>query len=94
MYTIPFLFLILRVFKLDYMINLKIKSEFEADKISAELGNAKALISALQKKKADREQSYSRILDFILRLYTTILFSNHLIYPSTSERIKKLEEFL
>ena len=95
-YTIPFLFLflILRFFKLDYMINLKIKSEFEADKISAELGNAKALISTLQKKKADKEQSYSRISDFILRLIPRFYFSNHLIHPSTDERIKKLKEFL
>jgi len=94
--TIPFLFLflILRFFKLDYMINLKIKSEFEADKISAELGNAKALISVLQKKKADKEQSYSRFLDFILRLIPRFYFSNHLIHPPIDERIKKLEEFL
>ena len=75
---------------MDSIISLKIKSEFGADRISAELGNAKALISALQKKKADKEQSYSRILDFILRFY----FSNHLIHPPTDERIKKLEGFL
>ena len=83
-----FLFLILRFFKLDYLTSLKIKSEFEADRISAELGNAKALISTL--KKADKEQSYSRILNFIFRFY----FSNSRIYPSTDERIKKLEKFL
>lgn len=83
-----FLFLILRFFKLDYLIDLKIKSEFGADRISAELGNAKTLISAL--KKADKEQSYSRGLNFIFRFY----FSNRRIYPSTDERIKKLEKFL
>lgn len=88
--TIPFLFLflMLRFFKLDYLIDLKIKSEFGADRISAELGNAKKLISAL--KKADKEQSYSRVLNFIFRFY----FSNRRIYPSTDERIKKLEKFL
>lgn len=82
-----FLFLILRFSKLDSIISLKRISEFGADRISAELGSAKALISALQKKKADNEQSYLRILD-------CIYFSNRPIYPSTSERIKKLEEFL
>jgi len=46
------------------MINLKIKSEFEADKISAELGNAKALISVLQKRRQIKNSPIRPIQEF------------------------------
>ena len=91
LYALPFIFLfaILRSPKLvDYMANLKIKSELGADRITAELGNTKALISVL--KKENKEQSYSWVSKFIFKFY----FSNCPSYPSLAERIKKLEEFL
>ncbi len=83
--TIPlfFIFLIIRFFKLDYVIGLKRKSEFEADRISAELGNTKSLISTLKKigKNIRTENKFY-----------WIYFSNRPFYPSIEERIKKLEE--
>ncbi len=90
--TIPlfFIFLIIRFFKLDYVINLKIKSELGADRISAELGNSETLISGLKKaEKYIKEISPPKILVLLSNVY----FAKRPFYPSIDERIKKLEEF-
>lgn len=84
------LFLCLRFFKLGGIIKIKINSEFMADKTSAELGNAEALISALIKiEKYNVEQSVSWIAEHLYSFY----FSDKNFYPPTNERIEKLEEF-
>ncbi len=93
--TIPFLriiiiFLIIRFFKLDYVINLKIKSELRADRISAELGSSEALISALKKmEKYIKELPQSKGLVLLSNVY----FAEQPFYPSIDDRIKKLDEF-
>lgn len=91
------IFLILRFFKPDYVPDLKMKSEFEADRISAELGNAKALISALNKMEEHaKKQPLSGIQKHIgnfINFIITVYLANRPTHPSTKERIKKLEDF-
>ncbi|MDD5472662.1 MAG: M48 family metalloprotease [Candidatus Methanoperedens sp.] len=88
-----FTFLLLRFFLLDQMIELKMKSEFEADRISAELGTAKALISALKKtEEYAKKQPISRIQGQIGNLIATIYWAKHPSHPSTEERIKNIED--
>ncbi|MCZ7357588.1 MAG: M48 family metalloprotease [Candidatus Methanoperedens sp.] len=85
-----FTFLVLRFSLLNHMINLKIKSEYGADKISVGLGNAKALISALKKvKECAKNQPFSRFQELINVIY----FANRPTHPSIEERIIRLEEF-
>ena len=95
LYTLPFfiLFLILRIFMLDYIVNIKINAEFAADKTSAELGNSHGLISSLTKiEKYDHKKS-SKIMLIIENFIFWFYFSNRSFYPSTSERIKKINEY-
>ncbi len=91
------IFLILRFFGLDLMVKLKVKSEFEADRISAELGNAKALVSALKKMEENaKKQPPSGIQKHIgnfINFVITVYLANRPTHPSTEERIKKLEDF-
>lgn len=88
------LFVLLRFPLNQRIIELKRRSEFEADIISAKLGNKYALISALLKLKPllnndkGSRDSYHSIVQLIFRFY----FSKMNFYPSIEERIGKLKE--
>ena len=86
-------FLILRFFRLDYIVNIKRNAEFAADKISVELGNSQGLISLMTKKENDDHKKSSNILNIIENFVFRFYFSNRSCYPSTSERIKKINEY-
>lgn len=87
------LFAILRFPLNQRIIELKRRSEFEADNISAKLGNKDALVSALVKLKPllnedkGSRESYHSIVHLIFRIY----FSRMNFYPSIEERIGKLK---
>ena len=89
------LFVILRFPLNQRIIKLKRRSEFEADRISAKLGNKGALISALLKLKPLLNEnegargSYHSIVQLIFRFY----FSKNNVYPSIEERIERLEVY-
>ena len=87
------LFLILRIFMLDYIVNIKINAEFAADKTSAELGNSHGLISSLTKIENYDHKKSSKIMLIIENFIFWFYFSNRSFYPSTSERIKKINEY-
>lgn len=95
LYTLPFfiLFLILRFFMLEHIVNRKLNSEFIADKTSAELGNSHVLISALTKIENCNQKNSSKIVLIIIKFIYWFYFSNRSFYPSTSERIKKINEY-
>ena len=95
LYTLPFfiLFLILRIFMLDYIVNMKINTEFAADKTSAELGNSHGLISSFTKIENHDHKKSSKIMLIIENFIFWFYFSNRSFYPSTSERIKKIKEY-
>lgn len=87
------IFLILRFLFLNYILHQKKESEFRADRISGELGNAKALISVLKKmEEYDRKQPSPRIEKHVGTLIATIYLAKRFTHPSTEERIRKLEE--
>lgn len=93
---LPFitLFLIFRICFLKKIVGYSHDSEFMADKISAELGNSDALISALIKIEKHYQEkphlnSISKIFDIVRWFY----ISNHPPHPLTSERIKKVKEY-
>ena len=96
LYTFPFfiLFLILRIFMLEHVVNMKLNAEFAADKTSAELGNSHGLISALTKIENYDHKKSSKIVLMIFKLIFWIYFSNRFFYPSTSERINKINEYM
>ena len=91
----PFIipFLILRFFMLDYIVNMKINSEFAADKTSTYLGNSHGLISSLTKIENYNHKKSSKIMLIIENFIFWFYFSNRSFYPSTSERIKKIKEY-
>lgn len=92
LYTLlPFiiLFLILRFCMLNKIVSISHDSEFMADKISAELGNSDALISALIKIEKSHSSNVSKIVDIVRWFY----ISNHPLHPLTSERIKKVRKY-
>lgn len=95
LYILPFfiLFLILRIFMLDYIVNMKLNAEFAADKISAELGNSHGLISSLTKIENYDHKKSSKIVLIIIKFIYWFYFSNRSFYPSISERIKKVREY-
>ena len=95
LYTLPFfiLFLILRIFMLDYIVNIKINAEFAADKTSAELGNSHGLISSLTKIDNYDHKKFSKIVLTIIKFIYWFYFSNRSFYPSIRERIEKINEY-
>ena len=95
LYTLPFfiLFLIIRIFMLDHVVNMKLNAEFAADKTSAELGNSHGLISSLTKIENYDHKKSSKIMCIIEKFIFWFYFSNRSFYPSTSERIKKINEY-
>lgn len=86
-------FLILRFFRLDYIVNIKKNAEFAADKISVELGNSQGLISLMTKKENDNHKKSSKFVLIIENFICRFYFSDRDFYPSISERIKRINEY-